>query len=349
MTPRGGLGRIGDWTRTGRGQLVVIALGTVLVGLVGSQLSGYLLSLAILILFFAYLGQCWNIMGGYAGQFSFGHAAFVGLGAYTSTVLSIKFGVNPWLGMLAGGLVSLVVGLAVGKVCFRYKLRGPFFALTTLAVAESLRTIFNNWSDVGGALGLIIPLRGDSLLDFQFRGRMPYFLIILVMTGLITALVAIVMRTRFGYMLRAIREDEEAAASLGVPFDRYKLLATGLSAFLTALGGTFYAQYLLFIEPPLVFGTAFSVEMVIRPLVGGLGTIGGPLLGSVLLTPLSEFTRSVFRGMAGVDLMLFGAILIVVILYMPDGIVGWWERRRLRRRLRTVTREEQVAEREGVR
>lgn len=309
-----------------------IIAGSVAVGVVGTFLPNYWLNLVILIVFWAYLGQCWNIMGGYAGQFSFGHAAFFGLGAYTSTVLSVQLGINPWLGMLVGGLVSLGLGLIVGKISFRYGLKGPYFALTTLAVAESMRVLFTNLTPFGGALGIIIPLSGGGIVEFQFTERLPYLYIILTMLAILTAIVLIGSRRRFGYFLRAIREDEEAAGSLGVDYDRYKLLAVGASAFVTALGGTFYAQYLLFIEPGLVFGTPISIEMVIRPLLGGLGTVLGPILGSALLTPISEFTRTILRGMNGADLVLFGLVLILVITYLPRGIVGWWDLRRLRKR-----------------
>jgi branched-chain amino acid transport system permease protein len=324
--------------------IVAIVIGTIVVGIVGTFLPNYWLNLLILIAFWAYLGQCWNIMGGYAGQFSFGHAAFFGLGAYTSTVLSVDFGINPWIGMIVGAFLSLLLGLAIGKVSFRYRLKGPFFALTTLAVAESMRVLFTNLEVVGGALGIIIPLNDGGLIEFQFTERLPYLYIILTMLALLTAAVLVGSRRRFGYYLRAIREDEEAAGSLGVDYDRYKLLAVGASAFVTALGGTFYAQYLLFIEPGLVFGTGISIEMVIRPLLGGLGTVLGPILGSAVLTPISEVTRTVLRGMNGADLVLFGLILIIVIVYLPQGIVGWWDMRRLRKRFRTADHETPATE-----
>lgn len=304
-----------------------LVVGAALVAL-PLALNPYLVSIAILVLFYAYLGQCWNIVGGYAGQFSFGHAAFFGLGAYTSTALLVKAGINPWLGMAAGGAVAAVVASFMGVVCFRYKLRGPFFALTTLAFAESFRVAFVNWKEMGGSVGLLVPIKHNSLLLFQFSDRWPYYYIILAMLVAVSMFVSVMARCKFGYYLQAIREDESAAGTLGVNCERYKLLAVALSAFLTALGGTFYAQYLFYIDPTLVFGVQVSVDMILRPLLGGMGTVWGPILGSVALTPLSEVTRSLLRGFAGADLMLYGAILVAAIIYLPHGLAGLWRARR---------------------
>lgn len=300
-------------------------------------LSGFLLDIAILILFWSYLGSAWNILGGYTGQFSFGHAAFYGIGAYTSTWLLVRHGVNPWLGMVAGGILAALFGLGMGFVSWRYGLRGPYFALVTFAFAEVLRLFANNWEVINGSLGLQIPLiRGNSWLAFQFEAdKRPYYYIILVFLLFATLLTYILSKTRAGFYMRAIREDEDAAAALGVNTMRYKLLAMAISAFLTALGGTFYAQYLFFIDPGIVFGSHVSIEILIRPLVGGVGTVLGPLVGGLLLTPLSEFTRTLVRnppafipfahllqGRAGLDGILFGLLLVIVILFIPEGIIG---------------------------
>ena len=312
-----------------RGLVFVIVLVLPLV------LDSYLLSLAILILFWGLLGQGWNIMGGYAGQFSFGHAAFYGLGAYTSTWLLVNAGVNPWIGMLAGGLVAVVFGLFTGFLTFRYGLRGPYFALATFAFAEMLRLIAINWEVVNKSRGIQVPLRGtDSLLAFQFETtKVPYYYIILGMVLLTLALTYWIDHSKLGYYFKAIRENEEAAAALGVNPLRYKLLAMSISAFITAMGGTFYSQYLLFIDPEIVFGPQASVEILLRPIIGGAGTVLGPIVGALLLTPLSEFTRTLLReppgflallrGHAGTDMMVFGALLIVTIILMPSGLVGW--------------------------
>lgn len=313
-------------------------------------LDTYLLSLAILILFWGLLAQGWNIMGGYAGQFSFGHAAFYGLGAYTSTWLLVNAGVNPWIGMVIGGLVAVAFGLFTGFLTFRYGLRGPYFALATFAFAEMLRLIAINWEVVNKSRGIQVPLRGgDSLLAFQFETtKVPYYYIILGMVLFALAVTFLIDRSKWGYYFKAIRENEEAASALGVDPLRYKLLAMSLSAFLTAMGGTFYAQYLLFIDPEIVFGSQVSVEILLRPIIGGAGTVFGPLVGALVLTPLSEVTRTLLReppgflpflaplrGRSGIDVMLFGVLLIVTIIFMPNGLAGWVVRRWQRATRRT--------------
>ncbi len=325
-----------------------LAVGSSLVALLAlpGALSQFQLGVVILILFWSYLGTAWNILGGYAGQFSFGHAAFFGIGAYTSTWLLVARGVNPWIGMLVGGLLAMAFGFFIAFLTARYGIRGPYFALATFAFAEMLRLAASNWELINGPRGLQISLiGGDSWLAFQFEtDKRPYYYVMLGLLlgalGLTTALA----RSKAGYYFQAIREDEDAAAALGVPTLGYKLLATGLSAFLTALGGTFYAQYLFFIDPGLVFGASVSVEILLRPLLGGAGTVLGPLVGGLMLTPLAEVTRSALRtpppfletlrGRAGVDVMLFGAILMLVVLFLPQGLVGWLQvrgRRLLRR------------------
>jgi branched-chain amino acid transport system permease protein len=319
-------------------QIVVGAIGLIVLLVLPYLLDAFLLSLAILILFWAYLGQSWNIVGGYAGQFSFGHAAFYGLGAYTSTWLLVNWGINPWIGMLVGGVVAMAFGLFTGFLTFRYGLRGVYFALATFAFAEMLRLIAVNADFVNKSRGIQVPLRGgDSLLHFQFETtKMPYYYIILGMV--LAALLAthLIERSKLGYYFQAIRENENAANALGVSPLRYKMYAMGISSFMTALGGTFYAQYLLFIDPEIVFGVHVSVEILLRPIIGGVGTVFGPVVGALLLTPVSEFTRAFIRqppnflpflaflrGRSGVDVMLFGAILVVVIIFLPNGLVGW--------------------------
>lgn len=328
--------------------LVVGALGG-LVLLLPLGLSDFLVGLVILILFWSYLGTAWNILGGYAGQFSFGHAAYFGLGAYTSTFLLVSRGVNPWLGMLIGGAIAALFGVFTGFLTERYGIRGPYFALATFAFAEMLRLVANNLEMINGSRGLQVKLiGGSSWLAFQFEDdRRPYYYVMLGLLALAIGITFLLARARAGYYFQAIREDEEAAATLGVNTMRYKLLATAVSAFLTALGGTFYAQYLFFIDPGLVFGASISVEILLRPLLGGAGTVLGPLVGGIVLTPLAEATRTIIRtppaflpfleplrGRAGLDVMLFGAILVLVILFLPYGIVGWFQGR-ARRRLAT--------------
>jgi branched-chain amino acid transport system permease protein len=284
----------------------------------------------VLVAFFAYLGTAWNLLGGYAGQFSFGHAAFFGIGAYTSTLLLTRAGVSPWAGLLAGGALAAAFGGLAGYLSFRYGLRGPYFALVTLAFAEMLRLLAVNWLAIGGPMGILIPLPpgGSSLARLQFRDKLPYWYVILGLLAVALWLTRAVERSRLGHGLQAVRENEDAAEASGVDTLRVKLAAMALSAALTAAGGTFYAQYFSFIDPALTFGPAVSVEILLRPIVGGAGTLLGPLLGSVVLTPLSEVTRSVIRGRPGVDVMAYGAILVLVITFLPGGLVGAWRRAR---------------------
>ncbi len=293
----------------------------------------YVIHLGAMILFFAYLGVAWNILGGYAGQFSFGHAAFFGLGAYTSTLLHLHHGVSPWIGMLLGGLAGVLLGLLSGFLSFRYGLRGPYFALVMLAFAEMLRLVFETWMSRSYPLGLPIPLKGTSPLDFQFRDKGPYFYIVLVMLVAVTFLCQRLTRSRIGAYWMAIRDNEDAAQALGVNAFAYKLLAMAISAFLTAMGGTFYAQYFLTLEVNEVFGVQISVEILLSAIIGGAGTVFGPLVGSIALQLLSESTRVYVRAFSGFDLMVYGCVLILVIIFLPQGLLEGLQRpyRRLAR------------------
>jgi branched-chain amino acid transport system permease protein len=309
----------------------VLALAVALV--LGPPLvSPYVLHILVLVLFFAFLGVAWNLLGGYAGQFSFGHAAFFGIGAYTSTLLLVRLGLSPWLGFLAGGALAAVFGCFAGYLAFRYGLRGPYFALVTLAFAEMLRLVALNWTVVGGPMGILIPLprAGDALWRLQFPDKLPYYYLMLALLGLALWLNRTIEHARLGHVLAAIRENEDAAEASGVDTLTAKLWAMACSAFLTALGGTFYAQYFSFIDPTLAFGPAVSVEILLRPIVGGPGTLIGPVLGSLVLTPLSELTRQLIRGRPGLDVMVYGAVLVAVVTFLPGGLVGAWRRARRR-------------------
>jgi branched-chain amino acid transport system permease protein len=291
-------------------------------------LPKYPLEILISILFFAYLGLAWNILGGYAGQFSFGHAAFFGIGAYTSTLLLLRAGVSPWLGMLAGGLVAAGFGLFEGYLSFRYGLRGPYFSLVTLAFAEMLRVVTVNLKAVGGSIGLVIPSSASAPAQFVFTGKLPYYYVILALTALALWITHRVGRSRLGFALVAVRENEDAAEAAGVNALGSKLAAMALSSFLTALGGTFYAQYFAYIDPTITFGPSISIQGLLPAIVGGAGTVLGPVLGAFVLTPISELTRALLRGRAGADIMLYGLVLILVISFLPQGLMGWRRARR---------------------
>jgi branched-chain amino acid transport system permease protein len=292
-------------------------------------LPKYFLEVLISILFFAYLGLAWNLLGGYAGQFSFGHAAFFGIGAYTSTLLLLRAGLSPWVGMLAGGLLATGFGLFEGYLSFRYGLRGPYFSLVTLAFAEMLRVVTVNLRVVGASLGLVVPSQANALL-FVFADKLPYYYVMFVMTAAALAITHLVARSRLGYCLVAVRENEDAAEAAGVDARGVKLRAMAVSAFLTGLGGTFYAQYFAYIDPTITFGPAISIGALLPAIVGGAGTVVGPVLGAFVLTPISEITRAALRGRAGADIMLYGLMLILVISFLPQGLMGWRRSRRLR-------------------
>jgi branched-chain amino acid transport system permease protein len=279
----------------------------------------------VLIMIFLYgaLATAWNILAGYCGQISLGHAVFFGIGAYTSTLLFRDLGLTPWLGMLAGALMAVVVSQAVGYPVFR--LRGHYFAIATIAVGEIVQTLVINWDWAGGARGLFVPIRRpDSLLDLQFHeSRAVYYFIALGLLLLALAATRWIERSRRGYYFRAIREDQEAAASLGVAVAREKHWAMGLSAALTALGGTFYAQYVLFIDPESVFPLSLSILVCLIAVLGGVGTLWGPLMGAAVLVPLSEGTR-VWLGGSGqaLDLLIYGALIVLIAIFQPAGLVG---------------------------
>jgi len=277
----------------------------------------------IVLFLYAMLAQAWNLLAGYCGQVSLGHAVFFGAGAYTSTLLVREAGLSPWLGMLAGVGVAVALSQAIGFPVFR--LRGHYFAIATIAVAEIVQTLVNNWDWAGGARGLFVPIRRpDSLLHLQFHtSKQAYYYIALAGLLLALGVTAWLERARIGYYLRAIREDQVAAASLGVPVTRYKLLAMALSAGLTATGGTFYAQYVLFIDPESVFPLSLSILICLVAVLGGVGTLWGPVLGAAILVPLSEGTR-VWLGGTGkaIDLLVFGALIVLISVVQPGGLLA---------------------------
>ncbi len=288
----------------------------------------------IFILLWAGLAGAWNIAGGFAGQLSLGHAAFFGLGAYTSTLLKIHTGLSPWIGMLCGG--ALVV-LASGFIAFAAtRLRGPYFALVTIAFAAVLQIVAARWYDfTRGSEGLSIPFE-PALGNFMFTGKLPWTLIVLCYVAGIYALAAWIERSRLGFQLAGMREDDDAAQALGIDTRRLKVLAIALSAFLTALGGTFYAQYVGFVDPGYVFSLDLSVKIALMCIIGGMGTALGPILGAVLLTVLEMTLRAKWGGgHSGLYLIVYGTLLIVVVRVMPEGLVAGarqaWKRWGIRR------------------
>ena len=302
-----------------------VAVGAALVVLVAlpafpTVFGSYAVTLFTLIFFYGFLGQAWNVVGGYAGQLSAGHAAFLGIGAYTAALLSVERGITPWIGMLAGGALAALLGGIIGFLGFRFGLRGFYFVLLTVAFSEICRVIAGNTEAVGGALGYYITFTGNPR-QFQFQDTRAYYYIALALMVGATALVAWLERRRFGVYLAAIREDETACEALGVDVLKYKLLAMIVSSFLAGLGGTFYAFQNFSLQPAAVFGIPLSVEIVIRSIIGGAGTLLGPILGSFILTPLGELSRSYFgqSGLHGAHLIVYGVLLVGVVLFLPQG------------------------------
>ncbi len=282
---------------------------------------------AILMLMVAQMGVAWNILGGYAGQVSLGHAAFFGTGAYVSTLLALRFGLTPWAGMFAGAGVAAALSLVIGWPCFR--LKGHYFAMATIAVGEIVQAVVNGWDLLGGAVGLSLPLHPTGFWPMVFnRSKLPYHYIALGLL-LFTLLVNwLVTRSHVGYYLRAIKDEPDAARSLGVSLTRYKLYAIALSSGLAAMGGTLYAQKELLIDPGSTLSTGLSIKMSLVAIMGGVGTLTGPVIGAVLLTAIEEASRMGFGGTGrGTDMVVYGLLIVLIAVYQPSGVLGWIKQR----------------------
>jgi len=296
---------------------VLVAVAAVLPLVSGA----FAIDIFIRVLLFAFIGVAWNLMGGYAKQLSLGHAAYFGLGAYTSTLLEINHGVSPWIGMFAGGLVAALASLPIGALCFR--LRGPYFAIATIATAQVLMLLFLKFRDFAwGAEGTTLPNLGDAPLMMQFDGKAPYYYIALALLASGLGITRLIERSWMGYYLVAVGEDEDAAEAVGVNATRIKRHVYLISAFLTGLAGTFYVQYIYFIDPNTAFSFNVSVEAALVSIVGGIGTLWGPVLGTVLLEATSAMLQSWLGSLGGVQLTLYSLILIAVILWRPAGLLG---------------------------
>ncbi len=297
-------------------------------------------NVGVLALTFAIAAAGWNVLGGYAGQVSFGHATFFGTGAYT-VALCVRAGWSPWPALVVGGLVAAALGLAAGYPTFR--LSGHYFAIATIAVSEIVFTIVFNNRTLGAATGLDLPLKADSLVDLQFSGRdkTPYYLCALGLLAAVSAALWWLVRSRAGVYFRAIRDDPAAAAAAGVPVLRYKLLAVAVSGAVTSVAGGFYAMYVLFVDPPSVLALTVSIQIALVAVLGGAGSLWGPLLGAWVVTALREYTRVELSGSGrAVDLVIYGSLIAVVAIVEPRGLAGLGDRaagiaRRLHRRGRS--------------
>jgi branched-chain amino acid transport system permease protein len=278
----------------------------------------YLDALILIFLWGAYAGA-WNILAGYAGMMSLGHSAFFGIGAYTSTLLLLHFGLSPWIGMFVGGLFASSIGLILGVVCFR--LRSHYFALATLAFGEvGYIVAVNLRSLTGGSEGLALPIQPNLML-FSFASKLPYVYIGLFFFVAVIAISYAIEHSRLGYYLTAFRENENAARALGVRTGQVRLIAMVLSSFFSAIMGTFYAQYVVFIDPSSVMRIQISVQVALFAIVGGIGTVLGPAIGAMIFIPITMLLRAKMgTSLPGLHMIIYGAILVLVLLYMPQGI-----------------------------
>lgn len=290
--------------------------------------SSFVVNFGVLALFYAFIGQSWNISGGLAGQLSFGHAAFFGVGAYAAAIVQLRWGLSPWLGLPAAALAGAVVGGIIAVLSFRAGLKGSYFALITLAFAEVLRIASNSVEITGGGLGMLLPMK-SGVANFQFAERIGFYFVILALTVASVALVVWLKRSRFGARLAAIRENEDAAEALGINVFAEKVKILVLSGAMCGLGGCFFTQYFLYIDPSIVFGLDKSVEMLLVSMIGGAGTVYGPLIGAVLLAGLSEATRSMTT-IQGLSLVLYGALLVIIIAFLPNGLIDLFKKRKTR-------------------
>ena len=343
------------------GRYLSVALITLVIGLLFILPlyleSTYGLHIMILIFISVIVGSAWNIIGGYTGQYSVGHAAYFGVGAYTTMILLQFRHVVPWIGVWAGTLAALITALIIGSICFR--LRGPYFVLASIAVAEIFRVCALNLNHLtNGAEGILVtelpPLMIGKTLITDWTTKVPFYYVGLGFVLTVILVSWLVKRSKLGYFFQAIREDQDAAHSLGINPTLYKNVALAISAIFTALAGSLYGVYVGFIDPSTVLALDLSVQIVMTAIIGGIGTILGPVIGAAVLVPLSEALRSnaisnalIKAGIVSADskigaflkenlshahVLIYGILVVIVILFMPEGVLGFFRRAALRRR-----------------
>lgn len=320
-----GFARPGALDRPSRAALLLIGLAILLI-LAPLLVGGYMLSILILFCLQAYLGMSWNVMMGLAGQLSLGHALYVGLGAYASGALFVHYGVPPWIGMVAGAVVAAAAGAVIGTLGFRFGVKGVYFALLTIAFAEFTRILFDHWGWIGSSSGMFLPVEHgqSSLLYLRGQPVMFYYVILAFLAGAFLLCWAL-LRRRIGYYWLAIREEPDAAETLGVDVFRYKMIAVMLSAAMTAVGGMFYAFYYNNLYPETIFSMHRSIELILGTIIGGVGTLFGPILGAALLVALGEILGIVTEGwgLDGIKQIFYGACMLAIVLWRPAGLWPW--------------------------
>jgi branched-chain amino acid transport system permease protein len=313
---------------------------TIMLGVVGFLLlipvfgaNAFYLHLLIMIFMYAVMSQSWNIIAGLSGQISLGHVVFFGIGAYTSSVLYVEFGLTPWIGLFVGVLFSAVVAILIGIPMLR--LSGHYFAIATLLIGIGFQVVFQRWDLVGAASGLWMPLTEESSwMAMQFHeSKLPYYYIFLGFLLITYVFVFWLSRSKTGFRLRAVRDDPQAAQSLGINVARYKIIAYVISAIVMAPMGTLFAQYILIIDPDRMFNLEISIMVLLMTVLGGIGNIWGPLIGAAILIPIAEYTRIYLGGTGGaVDLIIYGLILMLICIFRPDGLISLLPKRLIERK-----------------
>jgi len=323
MTPGTAASSMSTFVAARRRQLITAFVVFALIALVPRLVTDvYMMNVLILTLLFAALSQSWNLLGGYCGQVSLGHALYFGIGAYATSILYVKFGITPWGGLLAGGIIAALIALALGYPCFR--LKGHYFSIATIVIAEIGLLLFHNWDYAGAALGIQWPFTPDSWWTLQFaRDKAPYFYFALGLFAVTWLVTFSIVESKWGYWWRAVKDSADAAESLGVTIFRSKMAAAAISAFFTAVGGGFYAAFVSYIDPDSVMHFRFSLLMALPAVLGGVGSLWGPAIGALILIPLAELTRSYLGGSgSGLDLVIYGGLIMIVSLTRPEGILS---------------------------
>ncbi|MDH3534827.1 MAG: branched-chain amino acid ABC transporter permease [Gammaproteobacteria bacterium] len=285
--------------------------------------SPFYLHLMIMIFMYAVMSQSWNVIAGLSGQISLGHGAFFGIGAYSSSVLYVHYGITPWLGILVGIVLAAMIAISIGIPMLR--LSGHYFAIATLLIGISFQVVFQRWEMVGAASGLWIPLTEESSwLALQFHdSKTPYYYLFLGFFIVTYLLVWRLSNSKIGFRLRAVRDDYQAASSLGIDISKYKIIAYAISAIIMAPMGSLFAQYILIVDPDRMFSLEISIMVLLMTVLGGIGNIWGPLIGVAILIPVSEYTRIYFGGTGGaVDLIFYGLILMLICIFRPAGLIS---------------------------
>jgi branched-chain amino acid transport system permease protein len=304
-----------------RDLLAIAFFALAVAGVTLAQESGVWLTFIMMSLYATLLAQAWNLLGGFGGQFSFGNALFFGTGAYVQAVAQLQGGLNAWAALVLAIMAAAAVGAFVGALTFRYGLKGSYFALVTLAFAEVFRICALSVDFTGGGVGLMIPLV-ESAANLQFTSRKGYIALMLGFVIMALIVTAWLRHSRFGARLQAVRDNEDAARAIGVDPWRTKLGAIVLAGGFTGAAGAFYVQVFQYVDPAIAFGPQVSVEALVGAIVGGMGTLWGPVLGALALHTLADLTRNLFGAVPGISLVIYGVVLVLIVMFLPRGLAG---------------------------